>query len=162
VTVEPPQFLPDDVDGRVLFERATARFAALQAGHEPGREPAGGLGDIVMVPSVKEARARGVLHSVRPFVAFTPDGVGWPDGRETVVDAVIWCTGFRPSLDHLAPLDILEADGHIAVRGTRAVREPRLWLVGYGEWTGFASATILGVGRTARVTVAEIDAVVRG
>jgi putative flavoprotein involved in K+ transport len=162
VTVEPPQFLPDDVDGRVLFERATARFAALQAGRELGREPAGGLGDIVMVPSVKEARARGVLYSVRPFDAFTPDGVRWPNGRETVVDAVIWCTGFRPALDHLAPLDIVEADGHIAVRGTRAVREPRLWLVGYGEWTGFASATILGVGRTARATVAEIDAVLRG
>jgi hypothetical protein len=40
--------------------------------------------------------------------------------------------------------DISEADGHIAVHGTRAVREPRLWLVCHGEWTGFASATILG------------------
>jgi hypothetical protein len=112
-----------------------------------------------MVPSVKEARARGVLHSVRPFSTFTPDGVRWSDGRETIVDAVIWCTGFRPALDQLAPLDIVEANGHITVRGTRAVREPRLWLVGYGEWTGFASATILGVGRTARATVTEIDAV---
>jgi cation diffusion facilitator CzcD-associated flavoprotein CzcO len=161
VTLEPTRFLPDDVDGRVLFERATARFAALQAGRELGLEPAGGLGDIVMVPSVKEARARGVLHSHRPFVAFTPDGVRWPDGRETVVDAVIWCTGFRPALDHLAPLDIVEADGHVAVNGTRAVCEPRLWLVGYGEWTGFASATILGVGRTARATAAELDAALR-
>lgn len=159
VTAEPPRFLPDDVDGRVLFERATARFAALQSGRD--LELAGGLGDIVMVPSVKEARARGVLHSVRPFVTFTPDGVRWPDGRETVVDAVIWCTGFRPALDHLAPLDIIEADGQIAVNGTRAVREPHLWLVGYGEWTGFASATILGVGRTARATVTEIDAALR-
>lgn len=74
----------------------------------------------------------------------------------TTIDAVIWCTGFRPALDHLAPLGIGEANGHVAVSGTRAVREPRLWLVGYGEWTGFASATILGVGRTARATVADI------
>jgi cation diffusion facilitator CzcD-associated flavoprotein CzcO len=159
VTLEPPRFLPDDVDGRVLFERATARFAALQAGHNP--EPAGGLGDIVMVLSVKKARTRGVLYSVRPFVTFTPDGVRWADGRETVVDSVIWCTGFRPALDHLMPLGIVEADRQIAVSGTRALREPRLWLVGYGEWTGFASATILGVGRTARTTVADIDAVLR-
>jgi putative flavoprotein involved in K+ transport len=159
VTIEPPRFLPDDVDGRVLFERATARFRALQEGREG--EPLGGLGDIVLVPLVKEARARGVLHSLRPFVSFTPNGVRWADGRETVVDAVIWCTGFRPALDHLAPLGIFEADVQIAVRGTRAVREPRLWLVGYGEWTGFASATILGVGRTARATVAEIDAELR-
>jgi cation diffusion facilitator CzcD-associated flavoprotein CzcO len=159
VTIEPPRFLSDNVDGRVLFERATVRYRALQEGRE--EEPLGGLGDIVMVPSVKEARARGVLHSLRPFVSFTPNGVRWADSRETVVDAVIWCTGFRPALDHLAPLGVVEADGQIAVRGTRAVREPRLWLVGYGEWTGFASATILGVGRTARATVAEIDAELR-
>jgi cation diffusion facilitator CzcD-associated flavoprotein CzcO len=156
VTLEPPHFLPDDVDGRVLFERATARFIA----HQEGRlvEPSGGLGDIVMMPPVRAARERGVLHSVRPFVAFTPDGVIWPDGRETVVDVVIWCTGFRPALDHLAPLGVIEGDGYVAVNGTRAVREPRLWLVGYGEWTGFASATIIGVGRTARATVSAIDA----
>jgi putative flavoprotein involved in K+ transport len=28
--------------------------------------------------------------------------------------------------------------------------------VGYGTWTGFASATLIGVGRTARTTVEEI------
>ena len=29
-------------------------------------------------------------------------------------------------------------------------------LVGYGDWTGFASATLVGVGRSARSTVDEI------
>jgi putative flavoprotein involved in K+ transport len=159
VTVEPPRFLPDTVDGRVLFEQATARYRALQAGHT--LELTGGLGDIVMVPAVREARDRGVLHSVRPFVAFTPHDVVWADGRETIVDAVIWCTGFRPALDHLAPLGVIDQDGHVALQGTRSVAEPRLWLVGYGEWTGYASATIIGVGRTARSTVAEIDAVLQ-
>jgi hypothetical protein len=33
-----------------------------------------------------------------------------------------------------------------------------VWLVGYGEWAGYASATLRGVGRTARSTVEEIDA----
>jgi len=42
------------------------------------------------------------------------------------------------------------------VRGTRAVREPRLWLVGYGDWTGYASATLIGVGRSARATADEV------
>lgn len=155
MTLDPPHFLPDDVDGRVLFERATARFKALQEGRT--LEPSGGLGDIVMMPPVRAARERGVLCSARPFVAFTSDSVIWPDGRATPVDAVIWCTGFRPALDHLAPLDVIEPDGRVAVADTRSVREPRLWLVGYGEWTGFASATMIGVGRTARSTVAEID-----
>jgi putative flavoprotein involved in K+ transport len=49
VTPRPPRFLPDDVDGRVLFDVATARRRALEA----GRGDTGGvrgLGDIVMVP----------------------------------------------------------------------------------------------------------------
>lgn len=40
--------------------------------------------------------------------------------------------------------------------GTRADAEPRLFLMGYGDWTGPASATLLGVGRSARDTAAEI------
>ncbi|WP_311181691.1 hypothetical protein [Hymenobacter volaticus] len=109
-----------------------------------------------MVDSVKEARGRGVLGSVRPFVRFTAAGVVWPDGREEAVDAVIWCTGFRPALSFLAELGIVQADGRVATVGTRATAQPGLWLVGYGNWTGFASATLIGVGRSARTTVEEI------
>jgi hypothetical protein len=90
------------------------------------------------------------------FTAFTEDGVAWPDGSRTREDAVIFATGFRPALRHLAPLDVLAPNGRIEVRGTRSVHEPRLWLVGYGDWTGYASATLIGVGRTARTTVEEI------
>lgn len=151
-----PVFLPDDVDGRVLFARATERWKA----HKEGRvidQPVGGLGDIVMVPSVVEARARGVLKTVRPFASFTPTGVMWNDGSETTVDAVIWCTGFRPALQHLHSLGIINSEGKIDVNETRAIQEPRLWLVGYGEWTGLAWATIVGVSRSARATAEEID-----
>ncbi|MDR6992892.1 ArsO family NAD(P)H-dependent flavin-containing monooxygenase [Luteimonas sp. 3794] len=157
VTQQPPAFLPDDVDGRVLFARATERWRAQQAGREI-EVPVGGLGDIVMVPPVRDARERGVLHAVAPFERFTATGVMWADGRETQVDAVIWCTGFRPALDHLRPLDVLEADGRVRVEGTRAVKCPQLWLVGYGDWTGAASATLVGVTRSARDTVAGIGA----
>ncbi|SDD95792.1 ArsO family NAD(P)H-dependent flavin-containing monooxygenase [Belnapia rosea] len=155
VTPEAPTFLPDEVDGRVLFERATERLRAQHEGRDPG-PPRGGLGDIVMVPPVREARDRGALQSVRPFLRFEPDGVVRRDGSRSPVDAVIWCTGFRPALDHLAPLGVLESDGRVAVRGGRSVRKPRLWLVGYGDWTGFASATLAGVTRAARSAVQEI------
>jgi putative flavoprotein involved in K+ transport len=158
ITLEPPRFLPDTVDGRFLFEQATERYKAKLAGRDPG--PARSLGDIVMVPPVREARERGVLHSVRPFVRFTETGVVWEDSRETPADAVIWCTGFRPALDHLAPLGVLGPDGRVELEGNRAVREPRLWLLGYGNWTGFASATLIGVGRSARAAVQEITRVV--
>ena len=154
VTLEPPTFLPDHVDGRYLFDQATARYRAQQEGR-PLPEPAS-LGDIVMVEPVREARDRGVLWGVRPFERFMEGGVVWPDGREERIDAVIWCTGFRPALEHLRPLGVIEENGRVRLEGNRSVREPRLWLVGYGEWTGFASATLIGVGRTARAVADEI------
>lgn len=149
VTLQEPRFLPDDVDGRVLFDRATAR---LRSDGATGDLP-GGLGDIVMVPSVREARDRGVLVNVRPFSRFTPHGVEWPDGRATAVDVVIWCTGFEPAIEHLRSLGVVEADGRVAVVGNRSTKESRLWLMGYGSWTGAASATLIGAGRTAREIV---------
>lgn len=154
VTLEEPTFLPDHVDGRYLFDQATALYRARNEGRPPPA-PAS-LGDIVVVPPVREARDRGDLRSVRPFRRFTEDGVEWGDGREEAIDAVIWCTGFRPALEHLRPLGVVGEDGRVPLRGNRSVAEPRLWMVGYGNWTGFASATLIGVGRSAREVVAEI------
>lgn len=157
-TRELPTFQPDDVDGRYLFEQATARYRAIQEGRTP--DPPRSLGDVVMVPSVRDARARGALTATPMFVRFTERGVIWPDGSEESVDAVIFATGFRPALRHLEPLGVVGENGRVVVRadgsGTRAELEPRLWMVGYGEWTGFASATLIGVGRSARATVEEI------
>jgi putative flavoprotein involved in K+ transport len=155
VTRRPPRFLPDGVDGGVLFRWASERWKAQQEGRTAA-VPTGGLSDIVMVPPVVEARSRGVLVARERFDHFTTSGVRWADGTTTDVDAVIWCTGFRPALSHLDPLGVVDAD-RVRVSGTRAVEEERLWLVGYGEWTGYASATLIGVGRTARSTVGEID-----
>ncbi|AMJ66020.1 hypothetical protein AXW84_11695 [Hymenobacter sp. PAMC 26628] len=111
-----------------------------------------------MVDSVKEARDRGVLGSVRPFAGFTRTGVVWADGHEEAVDAVIWCTGFRPALSLLAGLGVVQPDGRVTTAGTRATALPGLWLVGYGSWTGFASATLIGLGRSAKATVHDIQA----
>lgn len=162
VTLEEPAFLPDDVDGRILFERASARYAVSQRGEEveSGGGPALALGNIVMLPPVREARERGILKSVRPFERFREGGVVWPDGTEEPVDAVVWCTGFGPALEHLRPLGVVDEDGGVettGAAGTRAAGEPRLWLVGYGDWTGYASATLIGVGRSARATVREME-----
>ena len=67
----------------------------------------------------------------------------------------------RPALDHLAPLGVITPDGRVAITGTRSRVEPHLWLVGYGDWTGFVSATLIGVGRSARATVLEIQEALR-
>lgn len=161
VTQEAPKFLPDEVDGRVLFERATARLKAQQEGVEP-EQPTGGLGDIVMVPSVKDARERGVLSAVRPFTHFTSTGVVWSSGDETKVDVVIWCTGFSPALDHLSSLGVVGQDGKVAVDENRSVASPNLWLVGYGDWTGLASATLIGVTRSARNVANQVKSCLAG
>ena len=160
VTLEEPLFLPDEVDGRVLFERATERWKALQEGRSI-EIPKGGLGDIVMVPSVKEARMRHALTTVRPFNKFSEDGVVWQDGTYSQIDAVIWCTGFSPALEHLRELGIIESDGKVEVKGTRSIKEPNLWLVGYGDWVGYASSTLVGVRRTARDTAIQVAEVLK-
>ncbi len=132
----------------------------MQAQHE-GRQHdgVGGLGDIVMVAAVREARSRGVLEARPMFSHLVPEGVAWGDGHVVACDTIIWCTGFRPALRHLAPLHLREADGRLLVEGTagtRSVRERRVHLVGYGDWVGAASATLIGVGRSARATVDEL------
>ena len=151
VTTHDPLFLPDDVDGRVLFERAVVRMK-----EGPSDVPVGGIGDIVMVPPVKAARARGDLSTRRPFTRMTATGVVWADGTETAVDAIIWWTGFRPALAHLAGLGVVEADGRVLVEQQRSIKAPRLWLAGYGDWCGAGSATLMGAARTARDLAARL------
>lgn len=154
VTKKEPRFLPDHIDGRFLFDAATQMYEAQKAGKQ---YKAPSLGDIVMVESVKDARSRSVLKSLRPFDHFTEHSIVWNDGHEEKIDAVIFCTGFKPALKHLAGLNVISDDGKSATQGTKSKVVGGLWFVGYGNWTGFASATLIGVGRTAKTTVEEIS-----
>lgn len=53
--------------------------------------------------------------------------------------------------------NVVNSQGRVDVHDNRSSIEPRLWLVGYGDWTGLASATLIGVTRTARNVVKEIQ-----
>lgn len=155
VTKDKPIFMPSDVDGRVLFDRASQRArAGTDAGSNDGSWT--GLGDIVMVPAVKAARDRGDLTSRPMFDEITPAGVAWHADGHVDCEAIIWCTGFRAALRHLAPLGLHRPGGVPRTAGTQSLDEPRLFFLGYGDWTGFASATIIGVGGAAKTTVATI------
>lgn len=153
ITQKEPRFLPDHIDGRFLFDAATQMYEAQKLGKQY-TPPS--LGDIVMVDSVKDARSRKILESLRPFDHFTENSIVWADGHEEKIDVVIFCTGFKPALTHLKSLDVVNQDGKTDTDGTRSKRVDGLWLVGYGNWTGFASATLIGVGRSAKATVEEI------
>ncbi|MFF5447578.1 ArsO family NAD(P)H-dependent flavin-containing monooxygenase [Streptomyces sp. NPDC012888] len=155
VTQRPPRYLADDIDGRALFDAATARRRAL----DEGRADTGGvasLGDIVAVPPVRAARDAGLLTAKPMFSRLTATGAQWADGTAAVADAVIWCTGFRPALAHLAGLRLRGSRGHITTSGTGSLEDPRFHFLGYGDWTGPASATLIGVGRPARETARQL------
>jgi putative flavoprotein involved in K+ transport len=51
------------------------------------------------------------------------------------------------------PQPATRENGHPVTHGTEAVDAAGIHLLGYGDWTGPASATIIGVGRTARHAV---------
>ena len=156
-TSKPPQFLPDHVDGRYLFDVATQRYEAKKAG-EDFKPPS--LGDVVMVPSVKNARKRGHLDYYPPIKFTTEHEVIDSNGMHYAIDSIIFCTGFKPALDHLKNLNIVH-NNRILTSNTKAQEIEGLWLIGYGSWTGFASATLIGVGRTARATVTEVEKYVK-
>jgi NAD(P)H-nitrite reductase large subunit len=98
-----------------------------------------------------------VLERLLMFAAMTPVGVRWDDGRDLRADVVLWATGFRHELAHLAPLRLREPGGGITMVGTRTARDPRVHLVGFGP-----SASTLGAGRAARAAVREIRDLLAG
>lgn len=101
--------------------------------------------------AIRAARARGILDRLPMFDRITPTGVAWDDGRTADVDVILWATGFRAAIDHLAPLRLREPGGGIQVEGTRAVRDERVHLVGYGP-----SASTIGANRAGRAAVSDI------
>lgn len=136
-----PQWMPDDVDGRVLFRRNRERMVAILRDEEdPG--PDSRLGDIVMLPEVLAARDEGRLRATPMFSSMDELNGG---GGAAGFDHLIWCTGFRPALGPVRSL----LDG-------REPTVPGLHLVGYGDWTGPGSATITGLGPHAKATARAI------
>ncbi|WP_327328998.1 NAD(P)/FAD-dependent oxidoreductase [Streptomyces sp. NBC_01208] len=107
--------------------------------------------------AVRRARDEGVLDRLPMFERITPEGVAWPDGRTVEADVILWATGFRAAVDHLAPLRLREPGGGIRVEETRAVRDARVHLVGYGP-----SASTIGANRAGREAVRSVTRLLDG
>lgn len=103
-------------------------------------------------PSVLDAIDRGVLVSRGPLRALTSDGVDFADGTHESVDVILWATGFRASLSHLAPLGVRERSGGVLMADddVSVLKAPGLYLVGYGR-----SASTLGATRAGRRAARE-------
>ncbi len=111
---------------------------------------------LMLRPQEAEAERLGAYQRHPMFERLEPDGVRWADGRFEPVDAILWATGFRPDVEHLAPLHLRSPRGGIQLgstpqTATESVVDPRVQLVGYGP-----SASTIGAnraGRTAAVAV---------
>ena len=137
---------------------ASAGLAAVTAVEERvrrGLPPASvvSVTGLALRPQEQEAARLGAYERRPMFDRIEADGVRWSDGAFEQVDAILWATGFRPAVDHLAPLRLRTPEGGIAlvpvpgnVQGaTTAVLDPRVQLVGYGP-----SASTIGASRAGR------------
>ena len=102
-------------------------------------------------PWIERADARGVLVRHPMFTRIEPDGVRMPDGTLEPTDVILWATGFRPAVAHLAPLGLRTPEGGIRVVDGRAVDDPRVFLIGYGP-----SQSTVGANRAGRDAVRAI------
>ncbi|SDG45361.1 FAD-dependent oxidoreductase [Klenkia brasiliensis] len=156
VTRRPPVWRTDDFDA----DAGRAAVALVEQRVRAGLPPASvvSVTGLPVTEEVRRARARGVLERRPAFDRMTPTGVAWDDpAEELAVDVVLWATGFRAALDHLAPLHLRAPGGGVVVEGTRVVAEPRLHLVGYGP-----SASTIGANRAGRSAVRELLTTLRG
>ncbi len=106
------------------------------------------------VPVSRRIRAgidRGVLRDQPMFTRMDETGVVTADGAHVHADAVLWATGFRADLRHLAPLHLRTAAGGVVVADGRSVDEPRLFLAGYGP-----QASTIGANRAGRLIARQV------
>ena len=106
---------------------------------------------LIWTPALRAAAARGVLERHPMFTGIEPGGVRMADGNFLAADVILWATGFRAELEHLAPLHLRGPGGGIAMDGTQVAAEPRVHLVGYGP-----SSSTIGANRAGRAAVAGI------
>lgn len=152
VTRTPPRFREGPFDqeaGRAAVKLVEDR---VRAGLPPNSVVS--VTGLPLSPAIVAMRERGVLQRQDMFSEITPTGIRWADGRTLDVDVILWCTGFRSALDHLAPLQLREASGGITMTGrlaTQVARDPRIHLVGYGP-----SASTIGANRAGAAAAREL------
>ena len=152
VTRRPPIFR----EGTFTEEDGRAAVRAVEERVRQGLPPTSvvSVTGLRLTPAIAAMQARGVLERRPIFAEVTETGVRWADGTELACDVILWCTGFRSSLDHLAPLQLREASGGITMTGrlaTQVAANPRVHLVGYGP-----SASTIGANRAGAAAASEL------
>ncbi len=152
VTRRPPEFRAGPFDEQRGREVVAVVEDRVRRGLPPGSVVS--VTGLPVTPSILEMRERGVLERRPMFIEITESGVRWDDGTTEAADVILWCTGFRSSLDHLAPLMLREPNGGIVMSGrlaTRVAKNHAVHLVGYGP-----SASTIGANRAGNAAVSEL------
>lgn len=154
---------PEWVDAEFSPELGREAVARVEQRTRAGLPPASIVSatGLSLTPEYRAGIESGVLRARPMFERLVPEGArwvsgpvpeGWIDGPELVrADVVLWATGFRPAVDHLAALKLRHRNGGIELDGTRAVVDPRIQLVGYGP-----SASTVGANRAGRAAAREV------
>jgi len=149
MTRREPEWVEDEFDTAARVEAIKGVEERVRQGLPPGSVIS--VTGMHWTPWARAAEARGVLVRQPMFRSIEEHGVILADGSSLPVDAILWATGFRAALDHLAPLGIRLPGGGIRIDGTRAADEPRVHLIGYGP-----SASTVGANRAGRAAVTAI------
>ena len=102
---------------------------------------------------IQAAIDRGLLVARPMFDRIELHGIRWSNGATRPADAIIWATGFRPELRHLAPLKLREKSGGITVGKNVSWKNPRLFFAGYGP-----TASTIGANRAGRAIARQVIA----
>lgn len=109
-----------------------------------------------LTPAIEKMLRDGVLDRKPMFKEITETGVRWEDGTTLDAAVIFWNTGFKHSLDHLAPLGLINDKGGIELSGrlaTQVTKDPRIHLTGYGP-----SASTIGANRAGGAAARELIA----
>ncbi len=97
------------------------------------------------------------------FDAFYSDGVVWADGRRSAFDAIIFATGYRPTVSYLSGISgALNDEGRPVQEAGISTNVAGLYYVGIPKQRNFASATLRGVGPDAEYIMSSLKEQVKG
>ncbi|WP_265446447.1 NAD(P)-binding domain-containing protein [Flexivirga meconopsidis] len=164
VTRRPPVWRTEGFSPEAGLDAVTAVAERVTQGLPPASVVS--VTGLALRPQEQEAARLGAYERRAMFERIEPNGIRWADGTFEKVDVILWATGFRPAVTHLAPLHLRSPLGGIALEmpahggpqaATTAALDARVQLVGYGP-----SASTIGGNRAGRAAATAVRRYLRG